>query len=162
MTLTTGKIVTIGEVEPVRWMGEQGRFLLRSEDTGGLYSFFEVTTSPGGGPPLHVHSAEDEAFLVVEGGYAIQLGDQVHEAGPGMLVYGPRGVPHKFRNLSGSPSRMYVIATPGGVEGFFEGLSGFMAAGGPPRQQDMEALAARHGVTGLEPVPGGPPPRRAP
>ncbi|GAA1774688.1 cupin domain-containing protein [Actinomadura chokoriensis] len=156
MTHTPGKLVWRDEVPPVRWQGEEGRFLLRAEDTGGLYSFFEVTTSPGGGPPLHVHSAEDESFYVIEGRYAIRLGDEEHEVSAGGLVYGPRGVPHKFRNISGGPSKLLVVATPGGVEGFFEGLSELMAGGGPPAPAAMIELAGRFDVEGLEPV--GPPP----
>jgi quercetin dioxygenase-like cupin family protein len=156
MTRTPGKTVSRDEVTPVRWMGEEGRFLLRKEDTGGLYTFFEVTTSPGGGPPLHIHEDEDEAFYVVAGEYAIRLGDEEYEAPAGRLVYGPRGMPHKFRNISDGPSKLLVIATPGGVEGFFEGLSGLMANGTPPAPLDMIELAARHHVQGLEQV--GPPP----
>ncbi|GAA2102469.1 cupin domain-containing protein [Actinomadura alba] len=156
MTHTPGRIVSRDAVAPVHWMGEEGRFLLRSEDTGGLYTFFEVTTSPGGGPPLHIHEDADEAFYVIAGRYAIHLGDEEHEAPAGCLVYGPRGVPHKFRNISGGPSKLLVIATPGGVEGFFEGLSGLMAAGAPPAASDMIELAAAFRVQGLEPV--GPPP----
>ncbi|MFC6883275.1 cupin domain-containing protein [Actinomadura yumaensis] len=156
MTHTPGKVVALDDVDPVKWMGEEGRFLLRSEDTGGLYSFFEVTTSPGGGPPLHIHEGEDEAFYVVQGEYAIVLGDETYQAPAGRLVYGPRGVPHKFRNVSDGPSKLLVIATPGGVEGFFEGLSDIMAKGLPPDPAEMIELATRHDVHGLEPV--GPPP----
>ncbi|MFG2087298.1 MULTISPECIES: cupin domain-containing protein [unclassified Spirillospora] len=156
MTHTPGKVVARDEVAPVRWLGEEGRFLLRAEDTGGLYSFFEVTTSPGGGPPLHIHEAEDEAFYVIEGRYSIVLGDEEYEAPAGRLVYGPRGVPHKFRNISDGPSKLLVVATPGGVEGFFEGLSELMAGGGPPSPPDMIELATRYHVEGLEQV--GPPP----
>jgi mannose-6-phosphate isomerase-like protein (cupin superfamily) len=162
VTVTTGKVIQVEDVAPVRWMGEQGRFLLRGEDTGGLYTFMEITTSPGGGPPLHIHQREDEAFLVLAGAYAIRLGDETHEAGPGGLVYGPRGVPHKFRNIADEPGKMLVIATPGGVEGFFEGLSGLMAKGRPPGEAEMKDLADRHHIIGLEAVPagrpGGPPP----
>ncbi|WP_206681541.1 hypothetical protein [Actinomadura sp. J1-007] len=71
-------------------------------------------------------------------------------------MYGPRGVPHKFRNVSDGPSKLLVIATPGGVEGFFEGLSDIMAKGLPPDPAEMIELATRHDVHGLEPV--GPPP----
>src|SRR5689334_18475729 len=55
MTVTRGQVVALDGVKPVKWAGETGRWLLRGEQTGGLYSFFEVTTPPGGGPPLHIH-----------------------------------------------------------------------------------------------------------
>jgi quercetin dioxygenase-like cupin family protein len=150
MTVRSGKIVERDEVPPISWMGEQGRFLLRSEDTGGLYTFFEVTSAPGAGPPLHIHQDVDETFYVVAGRYSIQLGDSSYEAGPGGLVHGPRGVAHKFRNVSDGPSKLLVIATPGGVEGFFEGLSRILAKGGPPDPAEMMELAAAHNVVSLE------------
>ena len=82
ITAISGKIIARDAVDPVRWIGEQGRFLLRAEDTGGLFSFFEVTTSPGGGPPLHLHTDHDEALLVVEGQYSVRMGDTTVDATP--------------------------------------------------------------------------------
>ncbi len=55
MTITPGKIVLPGEVEPVRWTVESGRFLLRGTDTGGLFSLMGSSPPPDGGPPLHLH-----------------------------------------------------------------------------------------------------------
>jgi quercetin dioxygenase-like cupin family protein len=158
MTLTRPKIVIRDEVEPVLWMGEQGRFLLRKEDTGGLYTFMEVTTPPGGGPPLHIHDAEDEAFFVTEGEYEIRVDGQSHIAGPGTVAYGPRGVSHQFRNIADTPSKMLVIATPGGVEDFFIGLSRLLAGGRRPEWEEMVQHATKHHVRGFRPTgaPGGP------
>lgn len=156
MTITPGKIVHTDQVAPVRWAGEQGRFLLRSEDTGGLYTFFQLTTPPGEGPPFHIHDTTDEAFYVTDGAYDIRLGDDVHHAEAGTLVYGPRGVGHEFRNVAGRASQMLVIATPGGVEGFFEGLGKLLAQGGPPDWDEMAALAARHHLSGFSPQRRGP------
>lgn len=151
MTITSGKVVIRDDVSPVHWIGEQGRFLLRSEDTGGLFSFFEVTTSPGGGPPLHLHDDHDEALFVVEGQYEIRVGDRSIVGRPGTLAYTPRGVAHRFRNVIDEPSRLLVIASPGGHERFFEDLSALIAAG-PPDPSKFESLAKKHHITGLEPM----------
>jgi quercetin dioxygenase-like cupin family protein len=138
-------------------MGEYGRFLLRGEDTGGLFSFFEVTTSPGGGPPLHLHDDHDEALFVVEGRYDLRLGETTYVGEPGTLVFTPRGTPHKFRNAIDKPSRLFVIATPGGHERFFEDLSALISSGQRPAPEDFIAVATRHHVTGLEPMVVAPP-----
>jgi quercetin dioxygenase-like cupin family protein len=151
MTGRPGKIVIRDDVTPVPWMGEQGRFLLRSEDTAGLFSFFEVTTSPGGGPPLHLHDDHDEALFVVEGRYDIRVDEREITGRPGTLAYSPRGVPHRFRNPTDAPSRLLVIASPGGHERFFEELSAVIAAG-PPDPARLAAVASKHHVVGLEPV----------
>jgi quercetin dioxygenase-like cupin family protein len=158
MTLAPPKLVVRDEVDPVLWMGEQGRFLLRKEDTGGLYTFMEVTTPPGGGPPLHIHDAEDEAFFVTEGRYEIRVDGELHIAEPGTLAYGPRGVSHQFRNIAETPSRMLVIVTPGGVEDFFIGLSRLLAGGRRPEWEEMVEHATKHQMRGFQPMggPGGP------
>jgi len=148
MTISRGKVIVRDDIEPTRWMGETGRFILRSEDTRGLYTFMEVTTPPGGGPPLHTHDLVDEAFYVTSGVYDLRLGDETVRAGAGTLVYGPRGVPHAFENVNGDFSRMLVIATPGGVEKFFEEL-GSLTASGPPEWDRMSDLATRHGLSGF-------------
>ncbi|XUL92271.1 cupin domain-containing protein [Streptomyces galilaeus] len=158
MTVTPGKVIVRDEVEPIRWTVEQGRILLRAGDTGGLFSFFELTTPPGGGPPLHLHDGLDETFYVIEGAYEIQLGDRIHEAGPGTLVYGPRGVGHGFRNIGDGASRMLCISTPGGSETMFEGLAELLAQDTPPDRAAITALVTRHDITYLgrpgEPLSG--------
>ncbi len=156
MTITVGKVVVSEQLQAYQWMGETGRFLLTNEDTGGLYTLMDITTSPMGGPPLHTHEREDEAFLVLDGEYEIRLGDDTHRASPGGLVYGPRGVPHAFRNLGEGPGRMLVVATPGGVEDFFVGLSKIVNRGGRPDFAEIEAHAARHHIKGLDAPPGRP------
>src|SRR4028118_1139985 len=54
-----------------------------SDQTGGAYSLFEVTTQPGEGPPPHVHHREDEAFYVLEGEYEFLDGEGSPRGGAG-------------------------------------------------------------------------------
>lgn len=165
MTATAGKVVVRDDVEVVRWMGEQGRFLLRAEDTAGLFSLMDITTPPGGGPPLHIHDETDETFVILEGRYRITVADDVVEAAAGTVVYGPRGLAHDFRNVADGPSRMLVVATPGGVERFFEDLSVLLSSGRRPEWEEMVELATRHHTRGFRPqgpmpgldAPAGPP-----
>lgn len=151
MTITTGKILVRDDVDPVHWLGESGRFLLRAEDTGGLFSFFEVTTSPGGGPPLHLHDDHDEALFVIEGEYEIRIDERTVVGRPGTVAYSPRGVAHRFRNQTDEVSRLLIVASPGGHERFFEELSALLTAG-PPRPEKFVEVAKRHHITGLEPL----------
>ncbi|MGP2442606.1 cupin domain-containing protein [Streptomyces sp. JW3] len=154
MTATRGRVVQLDGVKPIKWAGETGRWLLRGEDTGGLYSFFEVTSPPGGGPPLHIHEDVDESFYVIEGEYEIELDGEKHKATPGSLVYGPRGVGHAFVNTWNRPSKMLCIATPGGVEDWFEELGQLIDGQGPPDWEKMQALATKHHIVGFRPQRG--------
>jgi quercetin dioxygenase-like cupin family protein len=150
VTDLSGRIVHTSDVAPVRWTVEQGRFLLRAEDTGGLFSLIEFTTEPGGGPPLHIHASEDEAFYVLEGEYQIRVGDDTVTAGAGTVAYGPRGLVHGFRNTGTSTARMLCIATPGGAEKMFEGLAAILAGTTPIDRRAIADLVESFGVTYLQ------------
>ncbi len=41
-------------------VGDVYRFLATGEDTNGKYAVWEAIVPPGGGPPPHVHSREEE------------------------------------------------------------------------------------------------------
>ncbi len=43
----------------------------------------------------HHHEAEDEMFLVVRGGYRMELRDRAIDLGPGEFLVVPRGVEHR-------------------------------------------------------------------
>lgn len=47
----------------------------------------------GAGPALHIHPC-DQYYFMCQGSMKIQLGHDVHDAGPGCLVHIPAGVPH--------------------------------------------------------------------
>ena len=52
--------------------GDRVTYKVRSAETGGAYFCFEVSTTPGFGPPLHKHSYR-ELFYVLEGTYEFTL-----------------------------------------------------------------------------------------
>ena len=60
----------------------------------------------GEGPALHVHPY-DETFIVVEGRARFHVGDRVIDAEAGDVVFGPKGVPHRFENLG--PGRLQTL-----------------------------------------------------
>lgn len=80
----------------------------------------DFTENPGGGPPLHVHTREDELFHILEGQATFWVGGTVHVARAGETLFAPRNIPHTFKNCSSEPFRMLCIATPGHIEAFFD------------------------------------------
>jgi mannose-6-phosphate isomerase-like protein (cupin superfamily) len=62
--------------------------------------------------PYHVHYTDDEAWYVMEGTLAFQLGDQQVQASAGTAVFVPRGVPHTYWNPSSTQARYLLIMTP--------------------------------------------------
>lgn len=139
-----------------RWIAQSGdlnRFLAVKEDTDGAYSQWEAIVPPGGGPPLHVHSREDESFYVLEGEVVFQVGDVRETAAAGTFVNLPVGIPHCFHNESPALARLLICVVPGGLEGLFfesgvEVEPGTRAA--PPstagEKERIRAGAERYGI----------------
>jgi quercetin dioxygenase-like cupin family protein len=92
-----------------------------SHDTEGKFALLEVSGSPGGEPPLHIHENEDEIFYVLEGRLEAVRGEEEMTLDAGDSAFLPRRVPHTFKIIS-SFARALVYVTPGGFEGYFRDL----------------------------------------
>jgi quercetin dioxygenase-like cupin family protein len=100
--------------------GDRYTFLVTGEESAGAYFAMEASVPPGGGPPPHIHSREDETFYLIEGQIEFLLGDKTVTAGPGAFVNVPRGTVHCFHNTGTKSARMVITFTPAGIERFFE------------------------------------------
>ena len=106
-----------------RWFGDAlFEFLVPSEATGGQLSVFRTTLPQGFSPPRHVHTREDEVFVVLEGDASFEIDGLRVSAGPGTSVFMPRGVPHSFL-VESDVAVMLGVMTPGGFEQLFRTLS---------------------------------------
>ena len=97
------------------------------ETTGGGFSIIEEIDALD--TPLHLHEREDELFYVLEGEHEFRVGDAVFPAGPGAVVFGPRGVPHAHRRLVPRAGSFLTMCSPPGLEGFFRDLDAAERAG---------------------------------
>src|SRR5436853_5210219 len=67
-------------------VGDVYRFLATGDNTHGTYAMWEAIVPPGGGPPPHVHSREEEGFYILEGEITVLTGDKRIVATAGMFV----------------------------------------------------------------------------
>jgi mannose-6-phosphate isomerase-like protein (cupin superfamily) len=122
------------------------RLMIDGAASGGGFSLVEHPMPPRAlAAPLHRHTHEDEYSYVLEGRMGALLGDEVLEAGPGDLVFKPRGQWHTFWNAGDEPARILEIISPAGFEQYFAelvDLGGSRAADG----RDLGALAQRYGL----------------
>src|ERR1700683_83277 len=107
---------TPGEGRTIAVVGDVYRFLATSEDTNGKYALWEALVPPGGGPPPHVHSREEEGFYVLEGEITLQIGDERIVATAGMFANMPIGTLHSFKNESDKQAKMLISVAPAGLE----------------------------------------------
>jgi quercetin dioxygenase-like cupin family protein len=106
--------------------------LVRSELSDGAVGIVAITVGAGwGGPPLHHHDF-DEAFYMLEGEMTFQLGDALRTAGPGELVFAPRGSVHTLANRGAAAARYVLVITPAGFERYFARLAAELAGEAPP------------------------------
>jgi mannose-6-phosphate isomerase-like protein (cupin superfamily) len=123
------------------------RFMIDAARSGGGFSLVEHPIAPRTlAAPMHVHEHEDEYSYVLEGRMGAQIGDHVIEAGPGELVFKPRGIPHAFWNPTDEPCRLLEIISPGGFEQQFADVAACMPADGPPDIEGIAKAQARYGL----------------
>src|SRR3954454_20158727 len=89
------------EGRTVAVVGDVYRFLATGEETDGKYALWEAIVPPGGGPPPHAHSREQEGFYVLDGEITLTVDGERTVAAAGTFANMPVGVPHAFRNESG-------------------------------------------------------------
>ena len=141
-------------------VGDVYRFLATGENTDGKYAVWEAIVPPGGGPPPHVHSREEEGFDILEGEITLQAGDKQIVATAGMFVNMPIGLPHSFKNESSKPAKMMIMVAPAGLENMFFEVGVPLPDGSttalPPTQEEISKLlkiAPKYGVEILLPHP---------
>lgn len=100
--------------------GDRVAILLDGEATQNQYTVMEAELPPGSGPPPHVHSREDESFLVLSGEVTFYLGEKAIRLQENGYIFAPRNIPHHFRNTGSTKAILLETASPAGVERFFE------------------------------------------
>jgi quercetin dioxygenase-like cupin family protein len=143
-------------------VGDVYRFLATGKETAGKYALIDATVPPGGGPPMHIHSREEEGFYVLEGAITFRVkedsGVKTVVATPGMSVHLAVGSKHAFRNESDAPARMLILLAPAGLEEMFlevgVELTDADSTAQPPTHEEIErllAIAPKYGVEILPP-----------
>jgi mannose-6-phosphate isomerase-like protein (cupin superfamily) len=143
-----------GEGRSLWVLGELVTCKTTSEQTGGAYSLFEVTTQPGGRILPHVQHREDEAFYVLEGEYEFLIEGHTIRASASYLLYVPKGTLHTHKNVGERVGRMLISQTPGGLyEHFFEAVGKPVYGDGRPlvfedhpNMRRIVEVAAEYGI----------------
>lgn len=113
------------------------RYLIDGAHSGGRFALVEHIIAPGAlAAPMHMHTKEDEFSYVLSGRFAASLGGSEVEAGPGDLVFKPRGQWHTFWNPGDEDTHVLELISPAGLEDFFRLL------GDGSAMADHEKIAA--------------------
>lgn len=135
-------------------VGDVYRFLATGEETNGKYALWEAIVPPGGGPPPHVHSREEEGFYVLSGEITFTINDEKIVAKAGMFANMPVGTPHSFKNETRKPAKMLISVAPAGLEKMFFEVGVPLEEGAttaqPPSREEIEKLLTVAPMYGVE------------
>ncbi|BCM89726.1 hypothetical protein IAD21_01573 [Abditibacteriota bacterium] len=141
----TPKIVRAGEGQCLELRGEVRHQLLDASDTGGAFSLARSRFKMGGGAPLHVHTREDEWFVVLSGEFEFSFGGEAQCAQTGDFVFGPRRVPHSY-SCASREGELLIGVVEAGFEEFFRHLAMQQENGNVLAPSAMRAIASIFGV----------------
>lgn len=130
-----------GKGEGVWHLDALWTFKVTAAMTGGAFSLAEQLLPKGSAPPVHRHTREDEAWIVLDGEVTFFLDEHQETVGPGCFVYGPRHRAHTFR-VESETARLATLLVPGTSERFFHttGRPAEALTLPPPAQPDLEKL----------------------
>jgi quercetin dioxygenase-like cupin family protein len=131
-------------IKTFRVFGEPIEVLIPGEATGGLSTTLTQTSPPGGGPPPHTHTHEDETFFVLEGEYEFLEDGQWHKAEHGRAFHTKRGSVHTFRNIGTTTGKMLVFLAPARLEKYLEEISSLSM---PQDAAQLMAISERYGIS---------------
>jgi quercetin dioxygenase-like cupin family protein len=133
-------------------------FKVTSEQSAGGLCLIEHAASRGKRTPLHLHPDHDETGYVIEGELLLHIDGVEYTAGPGTIVWIPRGTPHAFLVISETERSLWFVTPGEAMEAFFR-QAGDEAAGQtlPPAEIDIPRLRAVGEGTGAMKTLGPPP-----
>ncbi len=123
-------IVSLEQAQQITPFGLDMKVLLTTEATGGAISVLMAWHKTGEGPPDHVHFAQEEMFFILEGTYELTVDSHTTTAGAGTIVFIPRNVVHRFKNVGDSTACMLDWSLPGGQDHYFNAIADLAAGDG--------------------------------
>jgi quercetin dioxygenase-like cupin family protein len=141
-------VIAPTEGRSVRFRGFGARYLIGGDQTDGRFALVEHPIAPRAlAAPMHVHRHEDEYSFVLEGRVGVRIGDEERLAGPGELVFKPRGIPHAFWNAGDEPALVLELISPAGFEEYFAEIAPLLPPNvEEPQQEELAGVMARYGL----------------
>lgn len=148
-----------GQGRTVAVVGDVYRFLATGKETNGKYAVWEAIVPPGGGPPPHTHSREEEGFYILEGEITFSIDGEPLVAKAGMFANMPVGTKHSFKNESEHLAKMLISVAPAGLEQMFFDVGIALPEGSTtaptPTLDDVKKLLAAAPDYGIDIPPPG-------
>ncbi len=143
--------------QSIQFTGQMVTFRALAADTDGKFTLFDCRVAPQQGALPHIERNMDEAFLVREGTFAIQVEEHQQHLGPGGFVFVPKRKPHSFLNNGTAIGRLLILTMPGGFHERFFAEIGELTSDPegplPTEPLDVEKVLAAGRRYGIEVLP---------
>src|SRR6185312_9620836 len=130
--------------ETLSVIGHEITVKLGADQTDGTYSVFELIVPPEVGTGLHIDQDWDEYWHVMEGTFAFTVNGERLELTPGSFAFGPKGIPHSFRNVGETMGKLVMVTVPSGLEAFFRHVHQASLQGRPDKEAFVGIMRAHH------------------
>jgi len=117
---------------------------VNGEQTDGAYSVFELSVPPNVGAGLHIDKDWDEFWHVMEGTFAFTLNGEQIELSAGGFAYGPKGIPHSFKNAGETTGKLVMLTSPSGLEKFFRNIDEASLDGSLDKETFVKIMKSHH------------------
>ncbi len=108
----SGTCIGAGEGKRIAFLGQLFIFKeLGASDTVGI---FELVSPPQTGATPHFHPQQDETHYILAGDYTFTLAGREVKAGPGAIIFVPRGTVHAFTSVGPEDGTILFVETPAG------------------------------------------------
>lgn len=114
------------------------------KQTDNAYSLFELTVPPNVGAGLHIDKDWGEWWHVMEGTFAFTLNGEIIELSAGGFAYGPKGIPHSFKNVGETTGKLVMLTKPSGLEKFFKTVHKASLHGRPDKETFVNMMRSHH------------------
>jgi mannose-6-phosphate isomerase-like protein (cupin superfamily) len=98
------------------FLGLRATVLLSGADTGNASALLDVSIPASVGPAPHIHTRDDEVYLIKSGVFRFYMDGICLEAGPGATFYLAKRHMHAFKNIRQTPGELLLFVYPAGLD----------------------------------------------
>ena len=135
---------TAGQEETLLVAGNTITVKIGGEQTEDAYSVFELSVPPNVGAGLHIDKDWDEFWHVMEGTFAFTLNGEQKNLSAGDFAYGPKGIPHSFKNVGETTGKLVMLTRPSGLEKFFKAVHEAFLNDTPNKEAFVNLMRSHH------------------
>lgn len=135
----------VGAMQDYEFRNYQGGYfktLISPDESDNSLAILDLVLPAGAEPPPHIHTQEDETFVLLEGGLEVRIGDTLSVLKPGDAIFAPRNIQHSFRILT-EKARLLNLITPGTLWSYFMEFSQ-PCTGEPQVAKSLQPPPAEH------------------